>query len=77
MMKWLALSVLALATPVLAQTAPKKPSDPNRVICRTEPVIGSRLQTERQCMTAQQWIQYRRETREAVERTQRFEAKGG
>ena len=76
MIKWLCLLASVFATPALAQSAPKKASDPNRVICRTEEVIGSRLETKRHCMTAQQWIQYRREAREAIENVQRFEAKG-
>jgi hypothetical protein len=29
--------------------------DPNRMICRTEEQIGSRVQKRRTCMTAAQW----------------------
>jgi hypothetical protein len=58
MMRWtvgLAL-VASAAAPGLA--APKKSAaadDPNREICRSQSVVGSRLNRVRVCMTAQQW----------------------
>jgi hypothetical protein len=70
------LTVLALATPALAQEKPRKGLDPNRVICRTQEVLGSRLQSERKCMTAAQWTQLQRDQRDTVERSQRLEGRG-
>ena len=71
------MALLLLPVSAAAQDTTKKKPDPNRMICRTEEVIGSRLMTERHCMTAQQWIDLRLETRRAVERVQRLEFKGG
>jgi hypothetical protein len=47
---------LAAASPGAA--APKKGEpgwDPDREICKSRPVIGSRLARVRECATAQQW----------------------
>jgi hypothetical protein len=54
----------------VAQEKPRKQLDPNRQICRTQEVIGSRLTTERRWMTTAQRTQLRRETRDTVERVQ-------
>ena len=75
------LSILSFAlivvTPVAARER-KAHGDPNRVICRTEEVIGSRLQSKRRCMTTQQWEALRREERATIERIQTFKPnKGG
>ncbi len=32
-------------------------SDPNRIVCRTEPQTGSRLGGERTCLTARRWAE--------------------
>jgi hypothetical protein len=77
MKRQLALALLVAATPGLAQPAPKKRIDPNRMICRTEPILGSRLDLKRRCMTAQQWTDLQRETRMQIDKAQRFEYKGG
>lgn len=50
-------------------------TDPNKVICKTEDVLGSRLASQKQCMTEAQWIQLRREQRNTVEKMQN--ANGG
>jgi hypothetical protein len=72
------LGVALLVAPPLAARERKAPADPNRVICRTEEVIGSRLQSKRRCMTAQQWEALRQEERATVERIQAFKPnKGG
>jgi hypothetical protein len=57
--------------------AKKKASDPNRVICRTSDIIGSRLGTKRTCMTAAEWEQLQREQRSATERIQNFKPNQG
>jgi hypothetical protein len=44
--------------------------DPNRVVCVTEDVIGSRLGAKRRCMTAADWVAYRRDVRNTVDRVQ-------
>lgn len=52
----LALIAAAAASPGLA--ASKKvaaTADPNREICKSKGVVGSRLKRIRTCMTAQQW----------------------
>lgn len=64
-------TLAAMATPVVAKDKGKG-SDPNRMICRTEQVIGSRLASKRTCMTAMQWTQLEREQREGVDRVQAF-----
>lgn len=45
-------------------------ANPNKVICRTDEVIGSRLQTEKTCHTAAEWAMYERELRLTTDRIQ-------
>lgn len=68
-----------LGTPALAQdsSSKKKNSDPNRMICRTSDIIGSRLGTKRTCMTAAQWEQMQREQRSTTERIQSYKPNQG
>jgi hypothetical protein len=61
-----AASLVLVAGSAAAQTKASK--DPNRVICRVEQTTGSRLQSERRCLTAQQWAELERETRLEVDR---------
>ncbi len=52
-----ALALLA-ALPAAAQAAPRDSGgagDPDRQICKSKPVIGSRLKRIRECHTAQEW----------------------
>jgi hypothetical protein len=44
--------------------------DPNRVICRSEPILGSRIATQRQCFTAAEWETIRQQNRMAIDRAQ-------
>lgn len=44
--------------------------DPNRTICRSIAVTGSRLGRQRVCQTAAQWQQVRRDNRRNIERAQ-------
>ena len=68
-----------VSTPVLAQaTQPPaqsgtatKAKDPNRMICQREEQLGSRLSARKVCMTATEWDQLRRDSREAVYDVQR------
>ncbi len=48
----------------------KKKADPNEVICRKEEVLGSRLQSQRICMTRSEWAEANRQQRSEVERRQ-------
>jgi invasion protein IalB len=82
MLKYASLAVLlAAAAPVVAQTAPPAQAQPgaapaskvdplNKMICKTEEVIGSRLNTQRVCMTAREWKDQADDTRQAIERMQ-------
>ena len=61
-MRKLAVFMLAMAAaaPVLAEpsapaSAPAAGANPNEIICRTMPVIGSRLGRTRQCATRAEW----------------------
>lgn len=47
----LPVAPVTTATP----TAGKSPTDPNRVICKSEEETGSRISTHKTCMTAAQW----------------------
>ncbi len=70
----IALAIAAVMSgPVTAQTAPPpKPTaaDPNQIICRTQDVLGSRLQKRRVCMTRAQWADAQSQDQQAVERVQ-------
>lgn len=57
----------AASGPVSARLAKQ---DPNRMVCVTEDVIGSRLGSKRRCMTAADWVAYRRDIRGTVDRIQ-------
>lgn len=71
-------SLTLIAVPASAQeTDSKKISDPNKVICRSEPVIGSRLQTTRTCLTRQQWLEREREMRRTTEKIQDLKVTNG
>ena len=53
--------------PVSAREAAR---DPNRRVCVTQDEIGTRLATKRVCRTAAEWVAYRREIRDTVDRVQ-------
>ena len=81
MTKLIAATLLALfATAAAAQVtsiesanpAPKKSSDPNRIICEKVSRTGSRLEFEKVCMTALEWQQHRDGHRADVEDLQRI-----
>lgn len=64
-------AILMSAAPAVASgEAKKKQTDPNRIICRTEEVIGSRLQSKRRCLSATEWTQMETDQRNSVERIQ-------
>ena len=61
-----ALSQTVIETP---NPAPKG-KDPNRIICETIERIGSRLQKDRVCLTAQQWKDHQAGHRADLEKVQ-------
>ncbi len=69
----LLISVIgAMSVPALAKDRSDREEfgDPNRVICRTEEDIGSRLARSRRCHTAAEWALIKREERLTVDRVQ-------
>ena len=69
----LSVALVAAAFPAMAaapQSADSDIKDPNRKVCETVEVTGSRLGGHRVCMTAQQWEDQRRAQREDVQRAQ-------
>ena len=69
-------ALLVTAAPALAQAQPDgqqpsaKQNDPNRVICEKIRETGSRLNSRKVCMTAQQWEEQRRRDRENLQDAQ-------
>ena len=76
MSKLLALSLILLSTSAAAQPPTPEPGtkatnpDPDRVICRRQADLSSRLSSRRVCMTEAQWAEYRRETQRWSESVQ-------
>lgn len=70
----LAAAVLAagIAPAAAAQDQPSRrdAGDPNRMVCENIGETGSRLTRRRVCMTAQEWVEQRRLTRQGIERLQ-------
>jgi hypothetical protein len=70
-----ACATLLFGAPALAQTQPEgqkpaKQTDPNRIICEKIQETGSRLNSHKVCMTAQQWEDQRRRDRENLQDAQ-------
>jgi hypothetical protein len=62
---------LALAsTAALANEGKKDGSDKDKLVCRTEADLGTRLSGTRVCLTREQWAERRRQSRDAAERAQ-------
>ena len=70
------LSHLLAATAMLSSAAVaekyenQNKGDPDRVICRTQEVTGSRLKREKLCLTASQWAEQKANNREVIEKAQ-------
>ena len=63
-------AVPLLADTPKAQAAPAtKSDDPNRMICRTEDAIGSRIKKKRICLTAAEWRDVASESGRTLERS--------
>lgn len=52
------------------QQTTRKAADPNEVVCEKQQETGSRLGSERVCMTRSQWAEQRRLDRQDIERAQ-------
>ncbi len=66
-----------LATTAVARERDTKSTDPNRIICKSADLIGTRLQQKRTCLTAIQWEEMKRDQRNTVERVQAFKPQLG
>ncbi len=65
------IAAFGLSTVALAEEAEKQDSkNPDRMICRAEEQIGTRLSKKKVCMTAQQWKEQRRLSRMEIDRNQ-------
>jgi hypothetical protein len=62
--------LLSGSAPGAAADKGKKDWDPNREICKSKPVIGSRLQRIRECHTAQQWLEMKQQEQWGLRRQQ-------
>ncbi len=74
MLKYSSLILAVIAVPVLAQTpapapqvAEAKPNPLDKVVCRTEETLGSRLGGHKVCATVREWQEQQQENRDAVE----------
>jgi invasion protein IalB len=50
--------------------AAAKTENPNEIVCEKQEVVGSRIATQRICMTRSQWAEQRRSDRMDVEKVQ-------
>jgi hypothetical protein len=55
--------------PNVAKTATAQ--DPNEILCQSVPIIGSRLQSKRVCMSRAKWIEQQRADRDEVDKVQK------
>jgi len=71
--------LIAAAAPTMAQTTPTQDqtpaadpakSDVNKVVCKKEESIGSRLAAKKVCMTVKQWEEQAQANREMTEKFQ-------
>jgi hypothetical protein len=76
------LKLVLAATGLIAASAAfaeknREPADPNRVICRYEAEVGSRLHRKKTCLTAFEWVQRQRDLRMVTDRVQQFKPYNG
>ena len=57
-------------TPVVPAKSAGAKSDLDKVICRMQDSIGSRLQSHQVCMTKQQWYQFEQDNKTKVQEIQ-------
>jgi len=81
MFKFVPLFLIAVATPAIAQVPAPQPQPPqvtqpvkkdplDKVVCRTEQTLGSRLGGHRVCATLREWQEQAQESRDALEKIQ-------
>lgn len=77
-MRLLSSAAIVMFVPlqVAAQEPPAGPAavkgDPNQVVCKSRPNVGSRLGGTKTCKTRQEWADMRQQTRETLEKTQQL-----
>ena len=64
-----------VATPAAVATA--APAKTDKLICRSVEVLGSRLKSNKVCMTSSEWAEQRRLDRMNVDKAQRFRTTQG
>jgi len=82
MMKFVALILIAAATPAIAQepapqtqkVEPAKKNPLDKIVCRTEEGLGSRLNRKKVCMSLGDWKAQADDARNTTERMQQMNA---
>ena len=79
MMKFVALILIAAATPAIAQVPAPQPQpvkkDPlDKIVCRTEEGLGSRLNRKKVCLSVRDWKDQADDARNSTERMQQMHA---
>ncbi|MET0377251.1 MAG: hypothetical protein ABW128_23705 [Rhizorhabdus sp.] len=65
------IATFALSSAAFADEGAKKDKDdPDRLICRSEEVTGSRLVKQKRCLTKAQWAEDRRIQKLAIDKAQ-------
>ena len=63
----LAAAAMVAGSAMAAEGGKRKADNPNKVICKIESEIGSKLRRSRVCHTKAEWEELRRQTRANVE----------
>ena len=67
------VATAAIAQPPATPTSQaSRSSDPNKIVCVNQRVVGSRLNTQRVCRTRAEWEDHRADARREVEESQYF-----
>lgn len=72
-----AAPAVAAEDPAATPAAPPAPAKVDKLICRSVEVLGSRLKSNKVCMTSSEWAEQRRLDRMNVDRAQRFRTTQG
>lgn len=75
-------ALVVIAPPAVAQTSPAQaeqardvssadPSDVNRIVCKKEETVGSRLAAKKVCLTVKEWQERTAQDRDETDRVQR------
>lgn len=63
----LVAAAMVVSSAMAAESGKRKAGNPNKVICKMESEIGSKLRRTRACHTKAEWEELRRQTRANVE----------